>query len=155
MPGGYYDVYVSARERSVAEAVRFLAAFAPSGEQSASEYTFPEYSEQPTAVFGTAAEAIRYCETYPTEAQRFYFRNPNGTPAHAMLFFTSDGGLILGLSVSEEVEEAFTGLKAHARSDLGYITFESPPCERAAEFRELAPYLLMQLRTASGTDSYA
>lgn len=155
MPGGYYDVYVLARERSAAVASRFLAAFAPQGTASASEYEFPEYSKRPDVVFSTAMEAIRYCAAHSDAGQRFYFNNPSGDPAHAMLFFTNDGGLILGVSVADEEEQALARLKAHAGVDIGYITFESPPCETAAEFRECAEYRLMQYRAARDTDHHA
>ena len=138
MPGGYHDVYVLARERSAAEAARFLTAFAPNGIESASEYEFPEYSKRPTVVLTNSADAIRYCETHPTAANRFYFRNPKGIPAHAMLFFTSDGGLILGLSVVKGERKALKELMAHAGSDVGFITFESPPPETIVEFRQAA-----------------
>ncbi len=137
MPG-YHDVYVLARERSAAVATRFLAEFAPNGQASANEYQFPEYSDRPTVVFSTAAEAIRYCESHPRAEQRFYFCNPKGIPAHAMLFFTGDGGLILGLSVVRGRKKALSQLKEHADSDIGYMTFESPPVETVAEFRRVA-----------------
>ena len=138
MPGGYHDVYVLARERSARVANQFLAAFAPNCLESADEFGFPEFAEVPTVVFTTSAEAIRYCEAHPGAAHRFYFRNPKGSPAHAMLFFTSDGGLILGLSVVKGEKQAYSRLVGHAGSDIGYITFESPPHDTAAEFRQAA-----------------
>lgn len=138
MAGGYHDVYVLARERSEAVANRFLGAFAPQSVVAADEYEFPEYSETPVVVFSTAAEAIRYCEAHPDAAHGFYFRNPNGSPAHAMLFFTSDGGLILGVSVVEGEQRALAELREHAGSEVGYITFESPPAETVAEFYQVA-----------------
>jgi hypothetical protein len=134
----YSDVYVLAQERSVTAAERFLDAFAPDREQSAEDYVFPQYGEQPLVVVKSAAEAIRYCEAHPAEAQSLNFRNLGAGPAHAMLFFTRDGGLILGLSVVEREDNWFTRLKQHVGSEVGYITFESPPAATVAEFRELA-----------------
>lgn len=135
----YYDVYVLSQERSAKAAYGFLAVFAPHGVESAENYCFPEYADEYDIVFSTATEAIQYCGAHPTAAHRFYFRNPSGSPAHAMLFFTSDSGLILGLSVVEGEEDLmFNRLKQHAGSTIGYITFESPPTETVAEFRQIS-----------------
>jgi len=146
-------VYVLARERSVAEANRFLAAFAPRGRAAADEYESPEYSDQPTVVFSTATEAIQYCGAHPDAGHRFYFDGGDG-PAHAMPFFTSDGGLILGLSILADAEQLFAQLKAHAGSEIGYITVEDPPCEPASEFRRSADDLLQQYRAAHDYHEY-
>ncbi|CAN5337248.1 hypothetical protein BH11PLA2_BH11PLA2_42110 [soil metagenome] len=102
------------------------------------EYEFPEYSDSPLVIVKSATEAIQYCEDHSSEAHRFYFRNLGTGPAHAMLFFTSDCGLILGLSVVEHEDEWYDRLVKFADTRIGYITFESPPAETASEFRELA-----------------
>jgi len=134
----YFDLYVLARERSAAVANHFLDAFVPDRDQSAADYGFPKYASQLEVVLKSAAEAIQYCESHPVETQSIYFRNLGTDPAHAMLFFTSDGGLILGLSVLGRQDEWFGRLKEYARSEVGYITFESPPAATVAEFRQLA-----------------
>jgi hypothetical protein len=136
MPG-YYDVYVMARERAAGVAVRFLDTFLPEREQSAEDYEFPQYSEQPTTVIEAASEAIQYCEAHPNEAQSFYFRNLGEGPTQGMLFFTADQGLILGLSVEDQEDDWLFRLKEHAGSEIGYFTFETPPAATAAEFREI------------------
>ena len=137
MPG-YFDVYVMAWERTTGVANRFLDKFVPKREQSAVDYEFPQHSEQPTTVIQSASEAIRHCEAHPDAAQSFYFRNLGEGPAHGMLFFTADKGLILGLSVDEHEDEWLLRLKEHACSDVGYIAFEVPPAPTAAEFRQIA-----------------
>jgi hypothetical protein len=137
MPG-YYDVYVISRERTAEVALRFLDTFVPEREQSAVDYEFPQYSEQPNTVFQSASEAIHHCEAHPDAAQSFYFRNRGEGPAHAMLFFTPDHGLILGLAVDEQEDDWLLRLKAHAGSSLGYISFEQPPAETVAEFEQIA-----------------
>jgi hypothetical protein len=119
-------------------AERFLDTFAPQREQSAEDYVFPQYAQQPLVILKSAREAIHYCEAHSAEAQSIYFRNLGAGPAHAMVFFTSDGGLILGLSVVEREDEWFDRLKEYAGSDLGYIAFETPPPATTAEFRQLA-----------------
>jgi len=122
----------------VTAAERFLDAFVPQREQSAEDYAFPQYSEQPILVVKSVQEAVQYCEAHSAEALSLYFRNLGAGPAHAMLFFTSDGGLILGLSVVEREDEWFARLKEYAGSEFGYIAFESPPAPTATEFKELA-----------------
>jgi hypothetical protein len=134
----YCDVYVLSPERSATAAERFLDTFAPKREQSAEEYVFPQFAEQPLRALKSAREAIQYCEIHSGEAQSLYFRNLGAGPAHAMLFFTSDGGLILGVSVVDQENEWITRLKEYVGTEFGYIAFESPPAATAAEFRELA-----------------
>jgi hypothetical protein len=131
-------VYVLSPDRSTKSAERFLATFTPHREQSADDYVFPQYADQPQHVVKSAREAIEYCEAHPEETQSMYFRNLGTGPAHAMLFFTSDGGLILGLSVVEGEDEWFARLKEHAGSTIGYMAIEEAPSATAAEFRYLA-----------------
>jgi hypothetical protein len=57
MPG-YHDVYVLAKDRTAAVASRFLECFVPNREQSADNYLFPQYSDQPVVVIESASEAI-------------------------------------------------------------------------------------------------
>lgn len=134
----YFDVYVLARQRSGAVANHFLDTFVQHREQSAGDYGLPQYETEPAIVLESAAEAIHYCDSHPNEAQSIYFRNLGAGPAHAMLFFTQDGGLILGLSVERCEDEWFVRLKEFAGSEIGYISFESPPPATAAEFRQMA-----------------
>jgi hypothetical protein len=134
----YSDVYVLSPSRSASVAERFLDTFALRREQSAEAYEFPEYSERPLVIVTSAREAIQYCEDHPCEGHRLSFRNLGKGPAHAMLFFTSDNGLILGLSVAEFEDDWFDRLKKFTGSSVGFIAFEAPPPATAAEFRELA-----------------
>src|SRR5436309_12543617 len=60
----YSDVHVLALERSAVVAERFLDTFSADREQSAADYVFPQYAEQPSVVLMSAAEAIRYCESH-------------------------------------------------------------------------------------------
>ena len=134
---GFHDVYVLARDRTAATAQRFLSAFAPHREQSAVDYCFPQYSERPSTILTSADDAIRRCESHPFESQSLYFRNLGSGAKHAMLFFTADGGLVLGLSVEVEPDEMFLKLREHARSETGYIDFEAPAPNTVVEFREI------------------
>jgi hypothetical protein len=81
---------------------------------------------------------MRYCETHADVAQSLYFRNLGAGPAHPMLFYTSAGALILGLSVVEGEGEWLARLKEYPGSSIGYLTFEAAPATSAGEFRFLA-----------------
>jgi hypothetical protein len=103
------------------------------------DFRFPQYSNQPMTILAVAQDAIRYCLDHPSEAQSVYFRNLGNGPAHAMLFFTEDRGLILGLSVEEgEADDIFRRLRDHSGSELGYVTFEEPPPATVGKFRQQA-----------------
>ena len=132
----YADIYVLATSRTEAAVDEFLDYFAPQREQSAIDYSIPQHEDPPQRVFQTASEVVTYCCQHSTETQSIYWRRVgDGEPAHVMVFFTSDAQLIFGLSVSENVANQFLAeLQRHAHSDIGYITFESPPPETAAEF---------------------
>ena len=134
------DIYVLAKSRTEAAVVEFLDYFAPEREQSAVDYWIPQYEDPPQQIFQAASEVVNYCCRHSTEMQSIYWRRVgDGEPEHVMVFFTSDAQLIFGLSVNENVaDQFFAELQRHARSDIGYITFESPPPETAAEFCLLA-----------------
>jgi hypothetical protein len=85
-----------------------------------------------------AEDAIAYCVEYSSESQSLYFRNLGDGPAHVMMFFTEDGGLIFGLSVEGQSDAAFARLREHAQSEIGYVTFEEAPPPTAGEFKRLA-----------------
>ena len=142
MSGGYFDVYVLARQRSADAAIEFLDHFAPIREQLDGDYSFPQYSGTSEVVFDKPMDAIHYCEKHPAESQSLYFQNLRSGPVHAMIFFTSDGEMIFGLSVPEGDDglekDCLNQLKEFARTSIGYIDFEAPPPDTAAEFKVLA-----------------
>ena len=72
--------------------------------------------------------------------------NLGSGPAHAMLFFTADAGLILGLSVDAGCDmsvgdrAAKSGLLGSANlpvREVGYITFETPPVDSVEKFKQV------------------
>jgi hypothetical protein len=136
---GFYDVYALSPARTVGAVERFLDRFAPRREPSASEYAVPQRADSPIVVFNTAAELIAHCVRHPTESHSLYWRRlGGGDPAHTMAFFTRDGGLILGLSVTEDAERWLGELLAATGSAFGWVGFEEPPPDTADEFRALA-----------------
>jgi hypothetical protein len=143
---GYNDIYVLAPRRSAEVAFQFLDRFVKHREPAASEYQFPERADRPEATFTNPSEAIVYGIADPTRVQRFYFHNSvTGEPAHAMVFLTADGGMVLGVSVSARQEDRvgegsdvarwLEQLKEATDAKVGYALYESPPpCETVADF---------------------
>jgi hypothetical protein len=132
---GFYDVYVLAPARTADAVDRFLARFAPHRVESADEYQVPQYDENPTATFNAAEDAVAYCIVHPAESLNLYWRClGENDPAHAMVFFTADGSLILGLSVSEKSERWLADLLAATGGTTGAVAFEEPPPGTADEF---------------------
>ena len=66
-----------------------------------------------------------------------------------MLFFTTDGGLIAGLTVAtEDLDRASTTLRQLAQSvdaRYGYATGEQPPPDTTSEFKAIARTAEVQL----------
>ncbi|MDY3557416.1 hypothetical protein R5W24_006607 [Gemmata sp. JC717] len=134
MPG-YYDVYALAPARTAEAVERFLARFAPAREPAADEYEVPRYADVPATVFRTPGELVAHGVAHPAEPHGLYWRCLGGSdPAHAMAFFTADGGLILGLSVVSDAEWWRAELLAAAGSTVGWVGFEEPPPDTAREF---------------------
>jgi hypothetical protein len=132
---GFYDIYVLSADRTRGAIDRFLDHFAPQREESATEYEVPQYASAPTSVFQHAHEIIDYCVVHPHAAHAIYWRSlAAGDPAHVMVFFTLDAGMILGMSVSRDPQRWLDTLLAFAESDSGYVGFEEPPPTTIAEF---------------------
>ena len=136
----YADIYVLTASRNEATASAFLNRFAPLREESAVDYGIPQHADTPHTTLLTAAEVVAYCCRHTSEPYSVYWRCVGDVdPAHAMAFFTSDGCLILGLSTEESAAERyFTELREHTRSEIGYVTIETPPPDTATEFRRFA-----------------
>jgi hypothetical protein len=137
------DLYVLAPQRSAAIVVRFLDHFLPIREPSATDYPVPEFSDNPSQVLTRPDEVIHYSVACKTAAQSIYWRRlDDGEPRHAHVFFLADGGLVLGLSISEPTEARWEWwleqLKEFVGSRLGYHVCEAPPVESVAEFERIA-----------------
>lgn len=79
----------------------------------------------------------------PTQPQSVYWRNPRpGHVLHAMLFFTVDGGMIAGLTVStgdrDLAEGTLRRLAGTIDARYGYTLWEAPPPDTAADFEAAA-----------------
>jgi hypothetical protein len=131
MPGPLSDCYVLAPRRSAEIAVQFLEHFMPERR--------PLFDPaDPHEVLGlpkdsTDEEILSFLESNPTCAYSMYWSNRrDGAPYHAIVSFTHDGCLILGLSPSYDDEEALAldalmQLEKFSASSLGYVSVEEPP----------------------------
>jgi len=133
----YADIYVLTPLRTKATVRAFLDRFLPERAETADEYWIPQHFDVPHTVLHTAAEVISYCCGRPSETQSIYWRRVAGgseDPAYAIIIFTADGHLILGLSTEEYLAQRyFADLRRHSGSEIGYITVGSPPPQTAAD----------------------
>ncbi len=135
--GIYADIYVLTESRTAEVVQSFLDTFLPKREEQADEYELPLNADNPVAILQSAQEVIDHCVAHPFEKHAIYWRNTvEAEPIIAMIFFTDDGKLILGLSVDDESleREFFQRLKRFAQSETGYITYENPPPLNSEEF---------------------
>jgi hypothetical protein len=137
------DLYALAGERSHRVMRRFRDRWLTGFEESADEYEFPQYAVRPDAVYGSPWQLIDRLLAEPTQPHSLYWRNPRpGHVLHAMLFFTTDGGLIAGLTVTtEDPGLTATTLRRLAKSvdaRYGYSAWEQPPPDSASEFEAKA-----------------
>lgn len=103
----------------------------------------PQYGKTTAHVFHHSDAIIDYLTVNSNEPYSLYFKNRNESEIHfAMLFFTSDGNLIIGISTpagnSTQEQNVLKQLLEFAESDAGYITYEEPPPYSADTFREFA-----------------
>lgn len=106
----------------------------------ADEYEIPQYSDSPFIVYKTANEIIEFMEKNIEYRYGLYWRSKKESePKYAMVFYTTDGEMILGLSVysfDDMAEHFLKKLKEFSDSKFGYYIAESPPFETAEEFRK-------------------
>lgn len=133
---GLYNVYALVNSRKTERVVRFLDKFVAKRTESALEYLLPHNSDNPTLTFGRSIELLQHLEEHPHESHAVYWcSSSEGDPRNAMVFPTTDGEMIFGLSVETCPKEWLYKIKDHCSSELGYIDFEKPPPESASEFR--------------------
>ena len=138
-----YDLYALAGERSPETVTRFRDRWLTDAEPSADEYEFPLHSDRPDAVYSSPWQLIDRLLAIPQQRHSIYWTNRDpGDLRNAMLFFTTDGGLIAGLTVeTDEPSRASTMLRQLAESlgaRYGYAACEEPPPDTTSEFKARA-----------------
>lgn len=139
--GFFADIYVIKKSRSKKLGEDFLNHFLPNREESAFEYEIPQYSDDPKILFNKAYDLMEYLEKNISDNHTIYWRNldSNNTNRHGMIFYTTDGYMIFGISVDVDPEneaECLSEMKDFLQSDGGYITYECPPETTFEEFEK-------------------
>ncbi len=147
--GPLTDIYVLASKRSRSLVEKFQSVWMVGFVESADEYYWPSAAnydqEKPTEIFHTAAPLLKKLLENPTEEYGIYWRNERDEMlTHGMMFFTSDGGLIMGLSLAYEISldgvlelgtmespspltKTFVQLAESVEAKFGYTLVEQPP----------------------------
>ncbi len=95
------EVYVLCGARTATLGETFLDAFLPGRREVADDYPVPELVDAPSIVLQDAPSLLRHLEQHPGEGYAVHWtRVGAGDPAHALLVFTTDGGMIAGLVTS-------------------------------------------------------
>ena len=139
--GSCLDAYVLVEDRSKSKAEAFLAKFAPGFRPLVDEYDIPYRANQPERFLRGTASLLEFMEANASYRHVAYFAPRSVTPIrYAIVAFTTDGHMILGLSVIEEEENLartlLARLEAFAESDLSFYAAETPPSPNRASFLE-------------------
>jgi len=138
MDDGWYDCYVLVGSRSPELVNRFLDHFVPQRQETADEYEVPQHSAKPEMVFRTAAALLQYLSDHPEHHHAVYWHAlGKGDPTRAMVFPTSDGATIVGLSCRSDAETAerlLAEMKSFLHTDIGSFWFETPAPTSSKEF---------------------
>ena len=145
MSYGLIDVYVLAPKRAPEAVFQLLEAVMPNHVSAQAEFVIDDHASGLTT-FESAREAVEFSARNECVEVRFYFQNKEQTePRNGMAFFTRDGGLILGISISgsgldlhreeHELCNWLERLGSLTGAKLGYALLESPPpCDTIGEF---------------------
>ncbi len=130
------EIYVLCKERSKKLVFEFLDRFFPEREASSEDYPYPEYSDDPECVYDDCDELFEVLENNTEESYSVYWDSTNdGEVKNAMVFFTEDGGMIVGIAV--ECDDCGVWLKKLSEvveGEYGYVSFDSPPPETRKDF---------------------
>jgi hypothetical protein len=133
------EVYVLCSERSARMAKDLLAALAPHRESCSEDFPFLQFADTPEIVLTSAEEAIEWLDESPCAGYSLYWKNTLRTePWDFMLFYTEDGGLIVGITAYETNTVAWLERLAKLTGgEYGYVTGEDPPPATKVEFIDL------------------
>lgn len=138
--GPYTDIYVLHKGRSDKVIINFLNKFLCNYVASADEYEIPQYSSNPILTFNKAKDLMSYCKDNLNESHTIYWSNKlEVDPKHAMVFYTNDSHMILGLSINNEMlaNGYLEQMKTFLTSKIGCILVETPAPENSIEFKNI------------------
>jgi len=131
---------INSREVSYVNA--FLEKFIPKRIESAEEYPFPQYSDNPEHVFSNAYDLITHLEKSEMDSYSVYWRSLDNLNEikHGMVFYTDDGKMIFGASIpGRDPEDVVAGLifekiRMFTGADVCCMTVEEAPPSNSTEF---------------------
>ena len=137
----FADCYVLTKKRNKHFISSFLDQFLPNRKELAETYEIPQFSDDPTVIFHSAAKLIDYLEENKNEVHAIYWSNKEEAQLRgAMCLFTSDGQIILGvycetLHPDTTIENKYLkDLMDFCESTNGLILYEEPAPQDTPEF---------------------
>jgi len=129
------EIYILSKDRTMSTAQIFLDSFLPERFSLTEEYPYPQYSDTPEIIFENRNELIQKLVTNSNEPYSLYWDVVDSEVINGMIFFTKDGGMIVGLAVAQNKDEYFLkSISEAVGGEFGYISFDSPPPETQDEF---------------------
>jgi hypothetical protein len=127
-----FDLYIWAGARDKPTVLSFLATYAKDMKETATNYPFPQFSDEHNHVYYDLSSLIDVLLNNYNASYSLYFRScrANDPIQSAMLFFTSDGGLIVGITMwcePDNLKFHLQQLASCVTGECGYATIESPP----------------------------
>jgi hypothetical protein len=142
------DIYVLCPRRDLETVARFRERWLDGMSEAAEDYPFPGFPAPPETTYDSPWTLAERLVREPSRSYAIYWSAGRRAPLlAAMLFFTSDGGLIAGLTLPDRedggIARALIDLAESLGGRFGMTLWEQPPPERAADF-------LADVRTAAG-----
>ena len=133
------EIYVLCGSRSAKLANHFLNCCLPDRQPVANEYPFPEFADNPLAIYQSADELLIRLEQEPGEGYSIYWDSKDDKSSRqVMLFFTEDGSMIAGFGgACETASESLRAIALLVNGQFGYVTSGSCPPESRDAFIQL------------------
>lgn len=125
-------VYALAPERTRRSGEHVLDYFLPARHPVADEYEYPQYDDNASIRYKDVGELMSHLQSEPTSPYSLYWdsRTPQSDVQveQGMLFFTEDGGMIVGLAVPENLAgQTLVNLRNVLGAAWGMATGDEPP----------------------------
>ena len=139
----YIDSYYLVDSRKLQIVNDFFSKYLPLGkEELASDYPFPEYSDNPEKIYHSAKELLIHLGKNLNFDYTIYFENKDGLSdiKQVTLQYTDDGKLIFGISIvgnNPALDEnllLFREIKNYLNSKNACATIEEPPPTNSIDF---------------------
>lgn len=139
----YIDSYYLINNRTLDIVCDFFSKYFPlGGEELATEYPFPEFSDYPEKIYYSVRKLLIHLEDNPNFEYTIYFENKDRLSEikQITLQYTDDGKMIFGVSIvgsdpsSIRSIQLFKEVKSYLNSEKAYVTIEEPPPINSLEF---------------------